>query len=339
MTRWYDDLILPISLLAGLAAVVLLCWRFGLGDFVDAFAQLHFAYLGVYLVLGAAVCLGYSMRWYVVARAVGPTRSLGRFVAARLAGDALGALLPTGRLSGDPLRVALVRADGVAGVDAGAGVAIDRMMEVVGNTLCATAYVTVFSLVHSLGQSRRPAVLLIVTLLGLLALIAMPVEMLRRGRRPLTPLCDGALQRYPSLRPALAVLREIEDNVMRVVRNRPLMVIGGVLGSLLVEGLVIVEYHYLLASFGLVLDLPTLLMALVATGLARVVPTPAGLGALEAGQVSVLTIASGRPDVGFVVGMVLRLHETLWMAAGLVALSAQGFSIARLRLLAAGKSA
>ena len=220
MTRRRNDLMLPVSLLAGVGAVVWLAWRFGLEDLAAAFAQLRFADLAVYLAVAVAVCLGYSLRWYVVARAVGTTRSLARFFGARLAGDALGGLLPTGKVSGDPLRVALVRADGGAGVAAGTGVAIDRMLELTGNTLCATAYVTVFSLAHTLGPSRRPAFLLVLTLLGLLALIAVPVQMLRRGRRPLTPLCNGVLQRYRSLQPALAVLRAIEDNMMRVVRER-----------------------------------------------------------------------------------------------------------------------
>ena len=334
MTRWRNELILLLSSLAGLGAVGLLCWRFGLDDLLDALAQLRPAYLAVYLALGVAVRIGYSLRWSVMARAAGSTPPLARFVAARLAGDAVGALLPTGRVSGDPLRVALVRAAGTPGVAAGAGVAIDRMLELVGNMLCATAYVTVFSLAHTVGEPRRAAVWLIATLSALLALVAVPVEMLRRGRRPITPLCEAMVRRLPSLAPAQAALRGMEDTLMRVFRDRPLTLIGGLLGSLLVEGLVIVEFHCLLASFGLVLELPTLLMALVATGLARAVPTPAGLGALEAGQVSVLALASGRPDVGFVVGMVLRLHETLWTAVGFVALAVQGVSLARLRVLA-----
>ena len=39
---------------------------------------------------------------------------------------------------------------------------------------------------------------------------------------------------------------------------------------------------------------------------------------------------TGRADLGFVVGVIMRLHETLLVVAGMVALSLLGFSPARL---------
>jgi len=65
--------------------------------------------------------------------------------------------------------------------------------------------------------------------------------------------------------------------------------------------------------------------------LSRVVPMPAGLGALEAGQVTAFAAATGQPALGFVVALVVRLHETLWTGVGLMALTLQGSGWARLR--------
>ena len=129
-----------------------------------------------------------------------------------------------------------------------------------------------------------------------------------------------------------------EDQLIGFFRDHPLRFVLGVLGSLLIEVAIIVEYHFLLAAFGVALNLPTLLAVVVASGLTHVVPTPGGVGALEAGEVAVLGLASGRPEVGFIVGMVLRLHETLWMLAGVLLLVTQGMSLARLRVLAARKA-
>jgi hypothetical protein len=70
---------------------------------------------------------------------------------------------------------------------------------------------------------------------------------------------------------------------------------------------------------------------LLGSGLARTAPSPAGIGALEAGQVTILALASGAPETGFVVGMVLRVHETLLITAGLTALSFRGIPLSRLR--------
>lgn len=118
---------------------------------------------------------------------------------------------------------------------------------------------------------------------------------------------------------------------MRFFREHRGVFIRGLIGSLVIEGLIIGEYHFLLSTFGVVVTLPTLLMTLLASGLSRVVPTPAGLGALEAGQVTAYAVAAGQPAMGFVVALVLRLHETLWTSVGLMALALQGSGWAWLR--------
>jgi uncharacterized protein (TIRG00374 family) len=336
MSKRFNGSIPAASLLAGLTALGVLCWMFGLDEVLAALARVRPEYLAAYLGVACAVRLAYSLRWWLVARVVGEPPALARCVAARLAGDAVGALIPTGRVGGDPLRVALVYGDGLGGARASAGVAIDRVMELAGNTLCAAAYVAIFSFTRAAGASPRAPWVLIGTLLLLLLALAVPVAMLRRGRRPLTPVLGSG--RLPWLREWVAVVRRTEDHLMRFFRQRPGVFLAGVVGSLLIEALIIVEYYCLLAAFGMRLDLPTLLMTLVASGLVRAVPIPAGLGALEASQVTLMALAGGRPDLGFVVGIVLRLHETWWTAVGLGALSGQGFSMARLRLLAAGKA-
>lgn len=323
------------ALVVGAAALAGLCWRFGLHDLAEALGRVSGPYLLVYFVIGCAVRLGYSLRWRMVARALGQALPLRRLVAARLAGDAVGTLIPAGRVGGDPLRVALLYGKGIGGTQVTAGVAIDRIMELLGNMLCAVAYASVFSLTRALGTGQRPVVLLLLVMGLLLVSLVVPLEMLRRGRRPLSPF-----YRLAALRPGhrwkvwVDALWRTEGHVMRFLRQHPATFVWGLAMSLAIEGAIIVEYHFLLRAFGLVLAFPTLLMALLASGLARVVPTPAGLGALEASQVAVLSAAAGQPAAGFVTGIVMRLHETLWVGVGLLVLAPRTVSWVRVRTLA-----
>ena len=320
-----------VALAAGLAALALLGWRFGLTDLGVALARVRPSCLVVYLLFGSAARLGYALRWWAVARTVAAPPPLLRFIAARLAGDATGFLLPTGRISGDPVRIGLLYADGVSGSEASAGVAVDRIIEVVSNMLCAVAYVTVFSLARA-GAAGRPTLILLATLCLLLAALAIPLDMLRRGKRPLEPLCRVMEQRGSRRWAAWAgALQRTEGHVLRFFRDHPAVFLQGLMSSLVIEGLIIGEYHFLLVAFGLVVDLPTLLMTMVASGVARAVPAPAGLGALEAAEVTVLAAAAGQPGVGFVIGLVLRLHETFWTGVGLLALAQRGVDWPRLR--------
>jgi len=320
--------------LGGLAVLVLLYVLFGVHGVIDALRHVHPGLFLGYLGVAVLVCLGYSLRWYVIAGTLGDTPPVSRFVAARLAGDAVGSLMPVGRIGGDPLRVALLYGDGVAGPRASAGVLIDRIVEVIGNCVCAAVYVSVFALTHTVQSSWSLRTIFATVTVPLLALAVLMVR-LWRGARPLTELGDALLaRRWPRARRWTAVLAQVEDDLSRFFRQRPAMFLGAIGASLLIEGMVLVEYGLLFAAFGVHLDLPTLLIVMVVSGLVRAVPVPAGLGAMEAGQVTLLAAIEGRPDIGLIIGTVLRLHETIWITAGLAALSLRGMSFARLRLLA-----
>ena len=327
MTKWLQT---TVPLVAGVAALAWMCWHFGLSELQATFGRISPARLLLYLILSGAVIAMHTVRWQLVTYVLGAPLPLLRLVAARVAGDAVGALVPSAKLAGEPVRVALVYADGVAATAASAGVSIDRLLEMISSMLCFVLYVSVFSLTHV--GSARPAAAIIGVMLALLAALAVPLVMLRRGVAPLAPLYGARAQRWlPPLARWLPALRRTEAYLLRFFRDHAGTFGLGLLMALGTEALVICQYHVLLSAFAVTLDLPTLLLALVGTGFARSLPTPAGLGALEASQVSVLALAAGRPAIGFVVGVVMRLHETFWIIVGLTALSGRGMSLARLR--------
>jgi uncharacterized protein (TIRG00374 family) len=323
-----------ILLGAGLAAIGLLGWTFGIDDLAAAFRRVSPGYLCMYVVLATAVVVGQSLRWRLVARALGANPPLARLVQGRLAGDAVGLIVPSAKMAGEPVRFLLVYSRCGDGPRTGAGVTIDRILEAMGNLLCAVAYVAVFAHAQSAQSQRGSTRVLIIAALILLAAVAILLELARRGVRPLAPLYGPRAQRrFPQLAGWMDGLRGTEDHLVRFFRDHKAAFVRGLLASLLIEGLAIVEYHVLLTTFAIHLDLPTLLMALVTSGLARAAPTPAGLGALEAGQVALLEVTTGQGEIGFVVGIVMRLHETLMTAVGLAVLSLSGVSFSRARRL------
>jgi uncharacterized protein (TIRG00374 family) len=309
-----------------------LCWWFGLEPVGHALAHASPRGLAAYLLLTALVLLGYALRWQLLATAVGGHVPLSRLLRARLAGDAVGTLVPSAKLAGEPLRIALARGNDTSTAQSTAGVALDRLLEVIGNTLAALVYVAVFCVVRGAGSAGPPSIALAVTMMLLLMALAALLIRWRLGQRPLA-LFYGPRAR--GVAPRLAVwmdgLRHVEDHVIRFFHQHPRAFVLGLLASLLIEGLNVALYHTLLAAFGIALELPVLLLVLVGGGVARAVPVPAGLGALEATQVAI-GAAAGQPELGFVIGVIVRLHETLLLGLGLAALSYEGVSLARLRL-------
>lgn len=319
--------VLPLLLLAAL------CWWFGLQPLGAAMAHVSGRGLAAYILLTATVMLGYALRWRRVARTVGTCPPLARLVAARLAGDAVGALVPSAKLAGEPLRVALVRGGETTTAQSTAGVAIDRLLELIGNMLAVVIYVAVFCATRGAAWAGQTLLLLGGAMALLAAGLAALLMRVRRGHRPLGFLYGVRARAVaPRLSACMDGLQRVEDHLTRFVREHPRPLLLGVLGSLAIEVLTVAQYHALLRAFGVGLDLPTLLLVLVGGGLSNVAPVPAGLGALEAAQVAIVGAAAGRPDIGFVVGVIVRLHTTLLLVLGLGALTLRGVSLARLRL-------
>lgn len=320
------QLLLPIALLIGLL------WWFGLQPLARTLSHASPIGLLAYAGLTSLVLVGYALRWRMAGRAVGADPPLRRLVAARLAGDALGSLVPSARLAGEPLRIGMGGGPLDTTAMSAAGVAVDRLLEVIGNMLAVIVYVSVFIATRSAASAgHAPTVLGGVMLLLLISVAALVIRM-RRGGRPLAPLYGV---RARALLPRLTVwmdgIGEVEDHLVRFFREHPLTLGLGILASLAIEAGCVLQYHTLLAAFGVGLDLPTLFMVLLGSGVARAVPAPGGLGVLEATQVAVVGASTGQPDLGFVVGVIVRLHETVLLAVGLLVLAYQGQSLARLR--------
>jgi len=321
--------IVPILLLAAL------CWWFGLEPVEHALVHASPRGLLVYLLLTAAIVLGAVLRWRLIGRAIGVSVSLGRLVVARLAGDAVGALVPSAKLAGEPLRVALARDANTSTAQSTAGVALDRFMEIIGNTVAVLAYAVVFYAMRGTASTGAGPLMVAGTMAILLGALTALAIRLRRGHRPLAPLYGERARRWaPRFGAWMDGVRVVEDHVVSFFHQHPRVFVIGLFASVVIEALTVLQYHALLTAFGIALDLPTLCLVLLGGGIARAVPVPAGLGALEATQVAVVGAAVGQPALGFVIGIVVRLHETLLLALGLVALAYRGISPARLRLSA-----
>ncbi|MEO8605914.1 MAG: lysylphosphatidylglycerol synthase transmembrane domain-containing protein [bacterium] len=311
-----------LALLVGLAALAGLGWWFGLAEVGNALRRASPAGLAIYAGLTLLVWLGYATRWWLVARTVGGGAAPARLLGARLAGDAVGALLPSAKLAGEPLRIALVRGGGASGSAAAAGVAVDRLLEIIGNMLAVIIYVAIFA--ADRGSARAPWALA-AGMVVLLLLLFPALRDLARGRRPLIWLHGARARRLAPRRESwFDALARVEGHMMRIFQAHPRQVLAGVGLSLLTELLIVFQYRALLSAFGVQVDLPALLLVLIGGGLANIAPTPAGLGAMEALQVVLAGASMGRPDLGFVIGVLVRLHETLLLLAGLLALACFG---------------
>src|SRR6185503_8177891 len=188
-----------------------------------------------YLIVAAAVLLGYSLRWLAVARALGARSTLAEFWAARVAADAVGGLVPGAKVGGDPLRIALLAANGTHGTVAAAGVAVDRILELIGNTVTTIVCVAVYVLAGTGGTSRSAFVVL-AAMTALLVGLVPPLVKLKRGRRPISSKLPARfLERHERGARWLSLVRQTEDHMATFFQRHPAVFVLGLLWTLVIE--------------------------------------------------------------------------------------------------------
>jgi len=312
---------IALPALAGGAALFVL-WRAGAG--VRSWpARVVPAAVPVYVALVLATVALHARRSQLVLRRLGSELPLRRLMRLWLAGRAVGSLIPSGTLGGEPVRAHLLTASGVPAARAAGAVALDRALELAGNTLGGPAYVGV---ALALGAASTAGMLVAggFALTGFAALVLVYARA-RRGRAALAPLAARPLRFLPArwrLRldaEAARADRALQD----VLIAHPTLVPVGLGLSLAIEVLHVVELVVLFAVFALAVPLPLVLVSAVGIGVAHAVPVTAALGTLEATQVGLFTMGGEPLATGVAVALILRLAETVWILVGLACLAAR----------------
>ena len=283
--------------------------------------RLVLAALPVYLALWLATVALHAFRWRMILSRLGTDLPLARLARLWLAARAVGSVVPSGTLGGEPIRARLLTASGMPAASAAGAVALDRSLELAGNMivgpLCIGAAVGLGG-----GSGSGMVVVAVSALVGLVLLVGIYVRGMR-GKPALVPLCGrpcGFLP--PRWRSALRAHAARADTALQeVLAAHPRLVPAGVAVSLAIEGLHLVELSALFAVFALAVPLPLLLLSSMGIGVAHALPVTASLGTLEATQIGLFAVGGESLATGLAVAVAIRLAETLWILVGLACLA------------------
>lgn len=323
-------LILAVNLVVASAALGWVLWDKGDAALavlaLDPSWRLFSAFLATAVVLWTAA----TWRWRILLGGMCRPPGMRSLLAYRLAGQSVSMLIPSAKLSGEPVRGYLLVRGGVTAPDAMASVAIDRVLDMGAGTVFTVLFAAV------LLRSGMPAFEgtlqgVLITASALLAGIWVTIRRLQAGRGVVTALARRTrLDRWGVVERRMAVLAEAEQRAQRLVAQPTRMAAAFVVGLMINLG-VLLEYKLLLDAFGLPSQLIAVVAALFATGAAHAMPVPAGVGVLEGAQMALFAALGYPADVGLAVALAVRLRELLWLVPGLVYLLGRGIAGAALR--------
>ena len=309
--RWFVWGLLPI----------LLWWAWkevSLTQVVQLLSGLSIWQILMLLCLNGCLTLLFSLRWWLILIALGFKMPYLKLAGYRLAGFAISFLTPGPQFGGEPVQVyALTSKEHIPGPVALASVVLDKTLE-----LLASFTFLAFGVLVVLTSGLMPDHRLTQVGLALGSLVALPgvyLGLLLFGKRPLSAGLELAARRVPfaagQVRKIARAIEPAEEQALDFCRGQPGVFSLVLVVSMLVWGLVILEYWLSFRFLGLALSFVQVVFALVAGRAALLLPVPGGFGTLEVSQVLVLR-ALGH-DPAFAVGVMLLARVRDLLLAGL----------------------
>jgi uncharacterized membrane protein YbhN (UPF0104 family) len=282
------------------------------------FSQLNLGQVLALAGLNILILLLLTGRWWLILMAQGqrlPYLALFRY---RMAAFSVSYLTPGTQFGGEPLQVfALQKHHHLSGSTALTAVTLDKLFELLANfTFLATGIWLVLNGGLIAGLSERQAALVP----GLLALPLGYLLLLWAGVFPLTWLATRLPNRLAArklVRRAVPLVVSTERQITGLFRQRPAPVLAALVLSGLIWILLIVEYWLMLSFLGARLNLFQTITALTAARLAFLLPVPAGVGALEGGQILAMQALGFPAAVGIGASLLIRARDLAFGALGL----------------------
>lgn len=321
----------PWHWLLWLAAMVLLGWVWRTAPLREAWAILRRLTPGQVVTLMAVngwILLWLNGRWWLILRALGYTVPYLTLAGYRLAAFGVTYFTPGPQFGGEPVQVFLVQqGHGVPGTTAVAAVVLDKLVELLVNFLFVSLGVTLV-----VWQQMFPGVLGWETAVLSLLLLAGPVLFLGltwggwypadRGLRLVDRLVGwSGWQRWSRVTAVYTrgaqVIRDSEQQATRFCQENPRALLAALAVSLITWGWMVAEYWLMLRFIGLPVTTGQTIALLTVARVAYLLPIPAGLGVLEAGQVWALQALGLEPAAGLTVSLLIRARDVTLGLIGL----------------------
>ena len=284
----------------------------------SAMARWDIASLGLLGVLNLFIVQAMCLRWALILRRSGHQVPFFRLVFYRLGANAVSYLTPGPQFGGEPLQVHWLSCSHGLPLDAAAAsVAVDRLLELTAN-LCLLLLMGIVLLQgHYFDSSAQIPILASIGLMGMAA--AALCWVMASGRTPLTRMARFGTERFGLRGRGLSAVQFLEraEKQAASILNAParvLLLYGACAGIQWV--LMLSEFWFIYHVMGVSLSYMQLFALMGAARLAFLLPLPGALGALETGQLVVLTTLGLDPVSGMAACLTMRARDLILIGTG-----------------------
>jgi hypothetical protein len=320
-------IIISAVVAAGIVLLLVLLFSYaGIEDVINLLKRASIFYLAIFILLSVFTHMLFSWRWQLILRHQGYKIPFINVFVYKLMGFAVSYFTPAIRVGGEPVRAYMLKRHGIRMSKGLSSILLDKTLEFTIEFVAGMVLVFLFALFLPLPSSMRTVIILGMPL-GIVAIGAFYYGLFNK-LRPFSALFRFAASifRTKQLRWAKKKSVKIERYFIAFLKFKRKEAAKIIFINLFIWTLRFVEYKIALLSVGFNASVPQLFAAIVVFGLVSIIPIPAALGVLEAGQLSLFaTFDSG--STGLVLALILRAKDMIWALLGLTMLSYEGVNL------------
>lgn len=306
-----------LGLLAGGGLFFYLLWRTGISTVTDGLLAFGIGPLLLYFAISILNFSLYSLRWKIILDAMVPASqrvSYLKMFMNRMSGFAAGYLTPGAQVAGEPIRVAMLLADGVPAKIATGSVLLDLAFEVT----TFVVYVALglgFALTHGLASSSGVTGSIIFISVLLAFMIGFFVMTIKGGGFFHRLMKVSQLSRIKAINSLEHWLIETEALMSEFFVGRAKVVLVVVGLSFVMAMFKAVEAMFIAHFLGVNVGLSDAFLMSTLPGVSLLLPVPAGLGVYEGSNEAMFSVL-GLPINAVAYTVIIRMRDFLFIGLG-----------------------
>ncbi len=314
------------SVVVGLLLFAAIIGVAGLENILKAFSQLSFKYLFAFLAASFAINILSAYKWRLILSEQGYKINLFRLMMYRNGAFSVSYITPFVRLGGEPLKVLVLKKHGIPTTQAVASAFLDKSLEIVMDVaiVCVLAFAVLAGFAVPSGV-RNVLVAVILVMLAFLLLFYFT-----SFTRSFLSVAMLVVPRKGFLGRLRAKILEIDSATNDFLKSKRSCLVKLLAVSVVQWLALFLEFRFAALIIGYDASFVQLMLIMLVTGFVSVIPVPAALGVLEAGQFSLFAALGLGPHLGIALSLVIRLKDTLWTLLGFVFLSNEGIGLFRM---------
>ena len=303
-----------ICLSLGILLFIVFIFKFGKDASALITQNFNLKYILIYAGLTTFAIYPLVLRWQVILKAYNIKIPFISLLRMQISSYAISYLTPMARVGGEPLRIFMLKKEHNVDYKTGTvSVILDRYLEFLGSVAFG-----IVGLILFLFTPISYKIKLILTLAIVLASILLLTFYYRLSKNK--PFFSKI-----SPKKFKETMKDIDSKMSDFIINHKKEFIYSFLFYCLSGFLFLIEFKYLLLSFGVESTITDIILIVTMLGATNFIPIPAQLGSLEAGQITLFKLLKGQGDIGMALSLLMRIRYLILVSIGFLIISHFGF--------------